>query len=132
MGASPGRVEPLCLQPMGKVLVGLVVLIIAGLAGFTWATLHWSYSDGERAGYVQKLSRKGWLCKTWEGEMAMVTMPGTVSEKFAFTVPQAAVAAKVNASVGKRVALHYEQHKWIPSSCFGDTEYFVTDVRVTE
>ena len=132
MGASPGRVEPLCLQPMGKVLVGLVVLIIAGLAGFTWATLHWSYSDGERAGYVQKLSRKGWLCKTWEGEMAMVTMPGTVSEKFAFTVPQAAVAAKVNASVGKRVALHYEQHKWVPSSCFGDTEYFVTDVRVTE
>ena len=132
MGASPGRVEPLCLQPMGKVLVGLVVLIIAGLAGFTWATLHWSYSDGERAGYVQKLSRKGWLCKTWEGEMAMVTMPGTVSEKFAFTVPQAAVAAKVNASVGKRMALHYEQHKWIPSSCFGDTEYFVTDVRVTE
>jgi hypothetical protein len=99
---------------MGKVLVGLVVLIIAGLAGFTWATLHWSYSDGERAGYVQKLSRKGWLCKTWEGEMAMVTMPGTVSEKFAFTVP------------------HYEQHKWIPTSCFGDTEYFVTDVRVTE
>src|SRR3981081_2866884 len=129
MGASPGRVEPLCLQPMGKVFVGLVVLIIAGLVGFTWMTLHWSYSDGERAGYVQKLSRKGWLCKTWEGEMAMVTMPGTVSEKFAFTVPQAAVAAKVNASVGKRVALHYEQHKWIPSSCFGDTEYFVTDVR---
>jgi hypothetical protein len=131
MGASPGGVEPLCLQPMGKVLVGLV-LIIAGLAGFTWVTLHWSYSDGERAGYVQKLSRKGWLCKTWEGEMAMVTMPGTVSEKFAFTVPQAAVAAKVNASVGKRMALHYEQHKWIPTSCFGDTEYFVTDVRVTE
>jgi hypothetical protein len=125
-------VEPLCLQSMGKVLVGLVVLIIAALAGFTWVTLHWSYSDGERAGYVQKLSRKGWLCKTWEGEMAMVTMPGTVSEKFAFTVPQAAVAAKVNASVGKRMALHYEQHKWVPSSCFGETEYFVTEVRVAE
>ena len=117
---------------MGKLLVGVVVLIILGLAGFTWVTLHWSYSEGERAGYVQKLSRKGWLCKTWEGEMAMVTMPGTVSEKFAFTVPQAAVAAKVNASVGKRMALHYEQHKWIPTSCFGETEYFVTDVRVTE
>ena len=102
------------------------------LAGFTWVTLHWAYSDGERAGYVQKLSRKGWLCKTWEGEMAMVTMPGTVAEKFAFTVPDNAVAAKLNASVGKRVALHYEQHKWLPSSCFGDTEYFVTAVRVTE
>jgi len=93
---------------MGKLLVGLVVLIILGLAGFTWVTLHWSYSEGERAGYVQKLSRKGWLCKTWEGEMAMVTMPGTVAEKFAFTVREPAIAAKLNASVGKRVALHYE------------------------
>ena len=106
--------------------------VIAALAGYTWITLQWSYSDGERAGYVQKLSRKGWLCKTWEGEMAMVTMPGTVAEKFAFTVREPAVVAKLNANVGRRVALHYEQHKWIPSSCFGDSEYFVTDVRVTE
>ena len=119
---------------MVKVLVGLVVIIVAVLAGFTWVTLHWSYSEGERAGYVQKLSKKGFVCKTWEGEMAMVTMPGTVAEKFQFTVPTDAVAAKLNASgfVGKRVALHYQQHKWIPTSCFGDTEYFVTDVRVVE
>lgn len=117
---------------MVKVLVGIVVIALLGLAGFTYLTLHWSYSEGERAGYVQKLSRRGFICKTWEGEMAMVTMPGTVAEKFLFTVPNEAVAAKVNAAVGKRMALHYEQHKWIPSSCFGDTEYFVTDVRVTE
>ena len=116
---------------MVKVLVGLVV-IAAALAGFTWITLHWSYSEGERAGYVQKLSKKGFVCKTWEGEMAMVTMPGTVADKFLFTVPSDAIAAKLNASVGKRVALHYQQHKWIPTSCFGETEYFVTDVRVME
>ncbi len=117
---------------MIKVLLVVVVLVILGTAGYGWVTLHWSYSDGERAGYVQKLAHKGWLCKTWEGEMAMVTMPGTVAEKFYFTVPSDAVAARINASVGKRVALHYEQHKWIPSSCFGDTEYFVTSVRVSE
>jgi len=117
---------------MVKVLVGIVVIALLGLAGFTYLTLHWSYSEGERAGYVQKLSRRGFICKTWEGEMAMVTMPGTVAEKFLFTVRNEAVAAKVNAAVGKRMALHYEQHKWLPSSCFGDTEYFVTDVRVTE
>jgi|SRR5580700_6278203 hypothetical protein len=119
-------------QAMVKVLVGIVVIALLGLAGFTYLTLHWSYSEGERAGYVQKLSRRGFICKTWEGEMAMVTMPGTVAEKFLFTVRNEAVAAKVNAAVGKRMALHYEQHKWLPSSCFGDTEYFVTDVRVTE
>lgn len=117
---------------MVKVLVGLVVVVALGLVGFTWITLHWSYSEGERAGYVQKLSKKGFICKTWEGEMAMVTMPGTVAEKFAFTVPSDAIAARLNASVGKRMALHYQQHKWIPTSCFGDTEYFVTDVRVVE
>ena len=117
---------------MFKVLVGILVIGLLGLAGFTYLTLHWSYAEGERAGYVQKLSRRGFICKTWEGEMAMVTMPGTVAEKFLFTVPNEAVAAKVNAAVGKRMALHYQQHKWIPSSCFGETEYFVNDVRVTE
>lgn len=117
---------------MIKVLVAVVLLIIAGVAGFTWLTLHWSYSQGERAGYVQKLSKKGWLCKTWEGEMAMVTTPGTLTEKFYFTVPGDSVAAKLNASVGKRMALHYEQHRWVPTSCFGDTEYFVTELRVME
>jgi hypothetical protein len=117
---------------MRKALVALVVLGIVGLVGFTWLTLRWSYSQGERAGYVQKLSKKGWFCKTWEGEMAMVTMPGTVSEKFYFTVPNDSVAATLNASVGKRMALNYEQHKWLPSSCFGDTEYFVTSARVME
>jgi hypothetical protein len=62
----------------------------------------------------------------------MVTMPGTVAEKFYFTVPNDAVAQRLNADVGKRMALHFEQHKWIPSSCFGETEYFVNDFRVTE
>ena len=118
---------------MVKVVVGLLVVVVLALAGFTWVTLHWSYSEGERVGYVQKFSKKGFVCKTWEGEMAMVTMPGTVSEKFLFTVPSDAVAAKLNAAnSGKRMALHYQQHKWIPTSCFGDTEYFVTDVRLME
>jgi hypothetical protein len=117
---------------MIKILVAIIVAVLVLLAGTTWITLHWTYSDGERAGYVQKLSRKGWLCKTWEGEMAMVTMPGTVAEKFYFTVPHEAVAGQINVSVGQRVALHYEQHKWIPFSCFGDTEFFVTGVHVVE
>jgi hypothetical protein len=117
---------------MIKGLLAVLVLGLLGLVGYAWLTLHWSYATGERAGFVQKLSQRGWVCKTWEGEMAMVTMPGTVSEKFYFTVPNDAIAAKINASVGKRMALHYEQHRWIPNSCFGDTEYFVNDVRVME
>jgi lysophospholipid acyltransferase (LPLAT)-like uncharacterized protein len=117
---------------MMKFVVAGIVVILAGIAGFTWLTLHWSYSQGERAGYVQKLSKKGWICKTWEGEMAMVTAPGTLTEKFYFTVPSDAVAEKLNANVGKRMALHYEQHRWVPSSCFGDTEYFITGLRLMD
>ncbi len=117
---------------MIKFLLAFVAVVLLGVSGFTWLTLNWSYAKGERAGYVQKLSLKGYVCKTWEGEMAMVTMPGTLTEKFTFSVRDDAVAAKINATVGKRVALDYDQHKWIPTSCFGDTEYFVTGVRATE
>jgi hypothetical protein len=115
---------------MGKVLVGFIIAIVVGFAAFTWLTLHWSYSDGERAGFLQKFSRKGWVCKTWEGEIALVTLPGTVAEKFNFTVRDDDVAKQLSADIGKRVSMHYEQRKWIPTSCFGDTEYFVTSVQI--
>lgn len=109
----------------------LTTLLILGLlaAGWIWLTLHWSYAEGERTGYVQKLSKKGWLCKTWEGEIVMVTMPGAIPEKFEFTVRDESVVDKINTQAGKRVVLHYEQHKFIPTSCAGDTEYFVDHVR---
>lgn len=93
------------------------------------AVLNFSYSNGERAGYVQKFSSKGWLCKTWEGELTMMAPPGAFPEKFIFTAKNDAVAVKINASLGKKVALVYEQHKGLPTSCFGDTEYFVTDIK---
>lgn len=109
----------------------LTFIAILGLLaiGWVWVALHWSYSDGERAGYVQKLSRKGWLCKTWEGEIAMVTMPGAIPEKFEFSVRDDEVAQKINQLAGKRVVLDYRQYKFIPSSCFGETEYFIDGVR---
>jgi hypothetical protein len=106
----------------------LVILFLLSLA-WVWLALHWSYSEGERAGYVQKLSKKGWLCKTWEGEIAMVTMPGAIPEKFLFTVRDDALAGEVNRLSGKRVVLNYQQHKFLPSSCFGETEYFISTIR---
>lgn len=113
-------------------LTAFIVVPLVLFAVYTWAVLNWSYSSGERAGYVQKFSKKGWLCKTWEGELAMVNMPGTLSEKFYFTVHDDAVADKINNSLGKRVSLTYDQHVGVPSSCFADTEYFVKNVRVVE
>lgn len=117
---------------MGKILLTIVGVAIGVVFAFTAFTLNWSYSDGERAGYVQKLSRKGWLCKTWEGEMAMVSMPGSTTEKFLFTVRDDGVAAEINRVMGRRVTLHYEQKVGLPTSCFGETRHFVTGVMPVE
>ncbi len=106
----------------------IILLFLLLLAAYVWIALHWSYSKGERAGYLQKLSNKGWLCKTWEGELSLISLPGVMPEKFLFTVRDDAVARRINALAGQRVSLVYEQHKGLPTSCFGDTEYFVTDV----
>ena len=114
---------------MVKWALGILLALAILFSGYTWLVLHWSYSKGERAGYVQKLSKKGWICKTWEGQMALVSMPGTVAEKFDFTVPTDSVAQEINRSMGKRVSLSYEQHIGIPISCFADTQYFITQVQ---
>jgi len=121
------------LSRVQKVIVAAVLIVpVLLFALYTWSTLTWSYSSGERAGYVQKFSKKGWICKTWEGELAIVSLPGTMSEKFYFTVRDDSIAARVNQTMGKRVALVYHQHVGIPTSCFGETEYFVVDVKSVE
>jgi hypothetical protein len=113
--------------------VALVVVALVGAAAlWTWATLAFDYSSGERAGFVQKFSHRGWICKTWEGELALVNLPGAMPEIFKFTVRDDGVAKRIQDIVGKRVALVYEQHVGVPTSCFGDTEYFVVDVKVVE
>ena len=118
-----------------KVLKSLTILLVSAIALFSlyvYIALNWSYSSGERAGFLQKVSHKGWICKTWEGELSLVAMPGAAPEKFLFTVRDEAIAQKVSAAAGKRVTLNYEQHKGLPSPCFGDTDYFVVDVKEIE
>jgi hypothetical protein len=119
--------SPMIFWIMGILLVPLAIFFL-----YTWLALTWSFSKGERVGYIQKLSKSGWVCKTWEGEMAMVTMPGAIPDKFLFTIRDEEVAKRINQFAGKRVALVYEQHKGIPTSCFGDTEYFIVDAKTIE
>lgn len=116
------------MQKAIKVLFGLMLLALVLFALYVWAMLSWSYSSGERAGLVQKISQKGWICKTWEGELIMVSMPGTQAEKFYFTVRDAALAKRITDATGSRVKLVYEEHIGVPSTCFGDTGYYVKDI----
>jgi hypothetical protein len=108
-------------------IVGLIGLgaIAGALLLYTWVTLHFEYSNGERAGVLQKFSRRGWVCKSYEGELALYVVAGVQPEIWNFTVRDGAVAAQLSAAVGQRVQLHYLEHRGIPSSCFGDTRYFV-------
>ena len=114
-----------------RVVLPLVVLLLL-IAGYFWLALSWSFSTGDRAGWVQKLSNKGWVCKTWEGELALVSLPGTMPEKFTFTIWDKEVARQVTSVMGKRVTLHYEEKVGLPGSCFGDTRYYVTGVTVSD
>ncbi|MGY4826963.1 hypothetical protein ACVNIS_00140 [Sphaerotilaceae bacterium SBD11-9] len=112
-------------------LLGLLILALL-IAAYFLVVLNWNYSTGDRAGWVQKLSKKGWLCKTWEGELALVSMPGTTPEKFVFTVWDDKVAEQINVVMGKRVSLTYDEKVGLPTSCFGETRSYVTGVRLQD
>jgi hypothetical protein len=116
----------------------LKLTLAAGLAvglllfsAYVWLALNFSFSEGERAGYLQKFSKKGWVCKTWEGEMLLTSMPGAIPEKFQFSVRDDAMKDQLMAATGKRVVLTYSQHRGVPTSCFGETEYFIHKVKIT-
>ena len=138
-GDSPGEPAPgeplpprhsLLRRHWGKLTLAAIVLIPVAVFG-AWAAVALSvtYSSGERVGWVQKLSHKGWLCKTWEGELQMSNIPGSAPLLFAFSIRSDSLAKAIEAAEGRRVALRYEQHIGVPTRCFGETEYFVTGVR---
>jgi hypothetical protein len=124
--APPRRRRWKWLAILVIVLVAVPALIFAV---WSWIALSYTYSTGDRTGYVQQFSRKGWLCKTWEGELAVVNVPGQPQEKWAFTVRGDSIANVIRETMGSKVALNYDEHNGLPTSCFGETQYFVTGVR---
>jgi len=132
---KPSKLRTGVRRARNWVLRTILMLILAGiviLAAWTWIALTFAYSTGDRAGYVQKFSNKGWIFKTWEGELAMVNLPGAMPEIFHFSVRDEKAAEKIEASLGRRVRLKYDQHVGVPLNWFGETEYFVVDVEVVD
>ena len=111
------------------ILLSIVLLPVLLFTLYSLLVLNWSYSDGWRSGVLQKFSRKGWVCKTWEGELAMSTVPGVAPTIWLVSVRDDAVVQKLNEAVGDRVDLHYTEHRGIPSDCFASTNYFVDSLR---
>ena len=118
------------LRPRGRRWPYVLVLLLALFAAYTVLAVWWSYSEGERVGVLQKLSRKGWVCKTYEGELALYVVSGVAPQIWSFTVRDRKVAGQLNAVLGERVRLHYNEHRGLPASCFGDTRYFVDSVSI--
>jgi hypothetical protein len=112
-----------------KTIFIILITVVGGFSLWTWGALTYVYSKGERAGYLQKISQKGWLCKTWEGELAMQTLPGSMPELFYFSVHDKAVVAELKNNIGQRISLGYDEHRGIPTTCFGETSYFATSAR---
>ena len=112
------------------IALAVVSMPVVALGIYTLAALGWSYSDGERAGVLQKFSRRGWICKTYEGELALYVVPGVAPSIWEFTVRDPGVAQRLNEALGKQVSLHYEEHRGLPTSCLGQTAYFVDGIRV--
>ena len=110
----------------------LLIVIVLGASLWTWLTLSWAYADGTRAGVLQKLTHRGWVCKTIEGDLALYIVPGISPQIWKFSVRDPAVAAQLEKVVGRQVQLHYTEHPGVPSACFADTRYFVDNVTVTD
>lgn len=110
------------------------ILLVLAAGGYLLFIFTWSYSDGDRAGYLQKISRKGWICKTYEGELAMTTVPGVAPVLWTFSVKMwdDPLARQINGLLGKKVVLHYREFRYLPSTCFGETSYFVDSVKAAE
>jgi hypothetical protein len=132
--ANPDKLRATLALPRGKkwlrnLLLGGVPVAVIGVAVCLWTTVGFTYSRGERVGFVRKLSERGWACKTHEGTLAMVVGPGDVGRLWEFSVRDKVVADQIEALSGHRLALRYEQYKGVPATCVGDTEYFVVGVR---
>lgn len=112
------------------ILAAIVVAPVILFALYTLLVLNWSYSEGYRAGVLQKFSRKGYVCRTWEGELALTTTPGVAPTIWTFNVRDDAVARRMADAIGSQVILHYTEHRGIPSDCFATTHYFVDSVAV--
>ena len=121
---------PLRRRRLWLVLLAVPFLALLGFTLYLAVVLGWSYSDGERAGILQKFSRKGWVCKTYEGELAMSVVPGVAPTIWEFSVRDDRVVPRLSAAIGRRVVLHYAEHRGVPTSCFGHTDYFVDSVAI--
>ena len=111
--------------------IGFILLIVIGISIY-WKYFY-TYSEGYRAGLLQKFSHKGTIFKTYEGEIILSSVSGRndvviASEKFFFSVTDSRLAQALDTLQGRNVIVHYVQ-KNAPLIWKGDTPYYVDSVK---
>lgn len=109
-------------------LLALLLVPLLFLVLYTVIMLNYAYSSGTKAGYLQRIEARGWFCKTDEGELLITSAPGVPAETWAFSVRNDSIAQELLTRVGQRVVVHYEEHRGLPTRCFGATSFFVDSI----
>ena len=121
---------------MKKFLIWGTIILIVLLAFLVYWNYYNTYSEGNRAGILQKFSKKGNIFKTYEGELIMSSITTTgnatiASEKFYFSVKNDSIAGVLFNLEGKHVTLHYEQKRsHLPWR--GDSNYYIDKIISSE
>lgn len=125
---SPSPAPAPRFQRARRTLLLVLLALILLFSIYTWTALHWDYSNGYRSGLLQKFSRKGWVCKTYEGELWQSVVANVAPTIWNFSVRDKRIVEALDTLVGKEVRLHYTEHRGVPTTCFGETPYFVDAV----
>jgi hypothetical protein len=119
---------------MKKFVLYFLLIVMLVLGSFIYWKYYFTYSDGYRAGLLQKFSRKGNVFKTYEGEMILSSVQSNAnvtiaSEKFFFSVTDKNIALQLEKIQGESIVVHYlEKNGAFPWN--GESYYFVDSVRV--
>lgn len=110
---------------MKKILAILIVVIMLAFAGWYAFIYYASYSEGTRSGELIKFSNKGFIIKTWEGEISQ-GISGAQIFKFSVEDNKKEIISKLEKYQGRYVKLKYKE-RFAKISWLGDTKYFIID-----
>jgi hypothetical protein len=124
---------PEIVKKIKRIFRLLIIFLILAAGIFIYGKYFYTYSDGYRAGLLQKFSHKGNIFKTYEGEIILSSVTSTnnvalASEKFYFSVTDKVLAQQLDTLQGQFVIVHYRQKNGVVF-WRGDSEYFVDNVK---
>lgn len=110
----------------------LIILLILVVLGIAVTQAHITYSEGSRSGYIKKFSKNGYIIKTYEGDLVQQINGVLTADSFHFTVKDDKIVQDITRALNnnERVEVKYKQQLYLFQALHGDTQYFVTEVKL--